>query len=131
MMEQDKHIQMCELERVRMQSDIDELKAGKEKAAMWQMRLVGVFAAIIMTLTGAGINMYSQIQSQGIQIQRLDWDMDKALAFVADWPTGKLGSLPDDSVQNTEIEVLKEKVVELQGQINKLFNIIYDGKKEV
>ena len=123
------HINLCEVERVRMQKDIEDLNQSKEKNSAWQMRLVGVFAAILMTLGGAGIKMYSTIQSQQVQIERLDWDVTKALDFVAKWPTGQLGVLPDDNVQNTKIEVLQEKVVELQGQINKLFNVIGFGSK--
>ena len=123
MNEMQQHINLCEVERVRMQKDIEDLNQSKEKNGMWQMRLVGVFVAVLMTLGGAGINMYSTIQSQQIQIDRLDYDVTQALDFVAKWPTGQLGVLPDDNVQNTKIEVLQEKVVELQGQINKLFNL--------
>ena len=119
--EMQSHINLCEVERVRMQKDIEDLNQGREKGNMWLMRMVGIFAAVVMTLSGAGIKMYSDLQSQAVQIERLDWDVTKALTFVAEWPTGKLGKLPDDNVQNTKIDDLDYKVKELQSQINRLY----------
>ena len=115
------HINLCEVERARMQKDIEEAKSDKVQASAWSMKIFSILAGFIFTLGGAGIKMFSDIQSQAIQIERLDWDTTKALNFVAEWPTGKLGKLPDDNVQNTKLDDLEYKVKELQSQINRLY----------
>lgn len=120
------HINACEIERARMQKDIEDLNEKNETGSAWQMKFIGIAILIIMSLGGAGIKMYSTIQSQQIQIERLDWDTTKALDFVSKWPTGRLGSLPDDNVQNTKIQFLEENVKEQQSQLNKIFNILTD-----
>ena len=119
--EMQNHINLCEVERARMQKDIEETKSDKATASAWSMKIFSLLAGFIFALGGAGIKMYSDIQSQAIQIERLDSDTTKALNFVAEWPTGKLGKLPDDNVQNTKIDDLEYKVKELQSQINRLY----------
>ena len=119
--EMQNHINVCEVERARMEKDIEEIKGDKASSQAWSMKIFGALVTLIFILGGAGIKMYSDLQSQGVQIERLDWDTTKALNFVAEWPTGKLGKLPDDNVQNTKIDDLDFKVKELQSQINRLY----------
>ena len=123
------HINICEVERARMQKDVEDLRRKNGAAAAWSMKVLGIAVIFIMSIGGAGINMYSTQESQQIQIERLEGDVTKSLDFVAKWPTGQLGSLPDDNVQNTKIEFLEKNVEEQQSQLNKLFNIITDDFK--
>ena len=61
-----------------------ESKDDKEKATAWTMRLVGIFAAIIMTVAGSAINSYSTINVLQEKVKEQKAEIEKLNTYIGD-----------------------------------------------
>ena len=86
-----------------------------ENKNTWLQRgMFGMVTAIAGAVFNYGALNTTVLQNTVTSQENLEWRIG--------WVSGQQGILPVDNTQNTYIEVLQQKVVELQGQINKLYN---------
>ena len=120
---------ICDRDRAILEKDVEDLKKDKEVALAWQMRLLLFIFPIfggIFWIWSENSRLNTVIAQQAVYIEKMEVEINKNSQFVAEWPTGKLGVLPDDNVQNTKIDNLDYTIKDMQKQINKLFNIKKD-----
>ena len=61
-----------EKDHILLNERIAEMKADKEKASAWSMRLVGIAASLIMLLAGGAITQYATINTLQEKVTQLE-----------------------------------------------------------
>ena len=79
--------------------------------------LIGILAAIL-TLAGVYFTLTSQIAALQLDIIRMQDSVEMNEEFRIKWPRGELGALPDDAVQDLNIEYLQKEVDQLQEEFD-------------
>ena len=98
-----------------LEQKMTEIKEDKRSLDMWSKTAFGL---VIMVASWA-FHLTSTIASQQVYIEKMEKAIEKNTEFVSEWPTGKLGGLPEDSVQSTKIEVLESEVDALRNKMKK------------
>ena len=79
--------------------------------------LIGILAAIL-TLAGVYFTLTSQIAALQLDVIRMQDSVEMNEEFRIKWPRGELGALPDDAVQDLNIEYLQKEVDVLQEELD-------------
>ena len=98
-----------------LEQKVAEMKEDKKSIAMWAKSAL----VLVMGLGSWAFHLSSTIAAQDVYITKMEKAIEKNTKFVSEWPTGKLGGLPEDSVQSTKIDVLESEVANLRNKMKK------------
>ena len=79
--------------------------------------LIGIVAAIL-AMAGIYFTLTAQIATLQLDVIRMQDAVEMNEEFRIKWPRGELGALPDDAVQDLNIEYLQEDVKNLQEEFD-------------
>ena len=79
--------------------------------------LVGILA-IILSMAGIYFTLTGQIAQLQLDVIRMQDAVEMNEEFRIKWPRGELGALPDDAVQDLNIEYLQDDVKKLQEEFD-------------
>ena len=79
--------------------------------------LVGILA-VILSMAGIYFTLTGQIAQLQLDVIRMQDAEEINEEFRIKWPRGELGALPDDAVQDLNIEYLQDDVKKLQEEFD-------------
>ena len=79
--------------------------------------LVGILA-VILSIAGVSFTLTGQIAQLQLDVIRMQDAVEMNEEFRIKWPRGELGALPDDAVQDLNIEYLQRDLDQLQGEFD-------------
>ena len=79
--------------------------------------LIGIVAAIL-AMAGIYFTLTAQIATLQLDVIRMQDAVEMNEEFRIKWPRGELGALPDDAVQDLNIEYLQDDVKKLQEEFD-------------
>ena len=79
--------------------------------------LVGILA-VILSIAGVYFTLTGQIAQLQLDVIRMQDAVEMNEEFRIKWPRGELGALPDDTVQDLNIEYLQDDVKKLQEEFD-------------
>ena len=79
--------------------------------------LIGILA-VILSIAGVYFSLTSQIAQLQLDVIRMQDAVEMNEEFRIKWPRGELGALPDDAVQDLNIEYLQDDVKKLQEEFD-------------
>ena len=79
--------------------------------------LVGILA-VILSMAGIYFTLTGQIAQLQLDVIRMQDAVEMNEEFRIKWPRGELGALPDDAVQDLNIEYLQDDVKKLQEEFD-------------
>ena len=79
--------------------------------------LIGILA-IILSIAGVYFTLTSQIAQLQLDVIRMQDAVEMNEEFRIKWPRGELGALPDDAVQDLNIEYLQDDLEKLQDEFD-------------
>tara|TARA_B100000809_G_scaffold246795_1_gene275124 strand:+ start:1132 stop:1473 length:342 start_codon:yes stop_codon:yes gene_type:complete len=106
-----------------MANGIDISQHGKVNLDM--KTLVGI-VIMIMSIATVYFSLQSKIAQLELDVVRMQDSLVVNTEFRIKWPRGELGALPDDAVQDINIEYIKEAIVELKEMIEELEEEVED-----
>ena len=109
-----------------MAEGIDISQNGKVNLDM--KMLVGIIA-MIMAIATVYFSLQSKIAQLELDVVRMQDSLVVNTEFRIKWPRGELGALPDDAVQDINIEYIKEAIVELKEMIEELEEEVEDHNR--
>jgi hypothetical protein len=109
-----------------MAEGIDISQNGKVNLDM--KTLVGIIA-MIMAIATVYFSLQSKIAQLELDVVRMQDSLVVNTEFRIKWPRGELGALPDDAVQDINIEYIKEAIVELKEMIEELEEEVEDHNR--
>ena len=80
-------------------------------------RLVGIIS-IILAIAGVYFTLTAQMAALQLDVIRMQDSVEMNEEFRIKWPRGELGALPDDAVQDLNIEYLQKEVDAIQGEFD-------------
>jgi len=110
-----------------MAEGIDISQHGKVNLDM--KTLVGIIA-MIMAIATVYFSLQSKIAQLELDVVRMQDSLVVNTEFRIKWPRGELGALPDDAVQDINIEYLKEELRELKEMIEELEEEVEDHNRQ-
>ena len=72
----------------------------------------------ILSIAGVYFTLTGQIAQLQLDVIRMQDAVEMNEEFRIKWPRGELGALPDDAVQDLNIEYLQEEVDQLQKEFD-------------
>ncbi len=88
--------------------------------------LVGI-VGVILSIAGVYFTLQGQLAQLQLDVIRMQDSSSMNTEFRIKWPRGELGALPDDAVQDLNIEylqkeiaILKEDIAELEEEVDEL-----------
>ena len=109
-----------------MAEGIDISQHGKVNLDM--KTLVGIIA-MIMAIATVYFSLQSKIAQLELDVVRMQDSLVVNTEFRIKWPRGELGALPDDAVQDINIEYIKDAIVELKEMIEELEEEVEDHNR--
>ena len=106
-----------------MADGIDITEHGKVNLDM--KTLVGIIV-MIMAIATVYFSLQSKIAQLELDVVRMQDSLVVNTEFRIKWPRGELGALPDDAVQDINIEYIKDAIVELKEMIEELEEEVED-----
>ena len=79
--------------------------------------LIGILA-VILSIAGVYYSLTSQIAQLQLDEIRMQDAVEMNEEFRIKWPRGELGALPDDAVQDLNIEYLQDDLEKLQDEFD-------------
>ena len=79
--------------------------------------LVGILA-VILSMAGIYFTLTGQIAQLQLDVIRMQDAVEMNEEFRIKWPRGELGALPDDAVQDLNIDYLQDDVKKLQEEFD-------------
>ena len=79
--------------------------------------LVGILVTIL-TIAGVYFTLTGQIATLQLDVIRMQDSVEMNQEFRIKWPRGELGALPDDAVQDLNIEYLQKEMDHLQEEFD-------------
>jgi|TARA_B110001454_G_C12655099_1_gene407057 hypothetical protein len=79
--------------------------------------LVGILVTIL-TIAGVYFTLTGQIATLQLDVIRMQDSVEMNEEFRIKWPRGELGALPDDAVQDLNIEYLQKEMDQLQQEFD-------------
>ena len=79
--------------------------------------LVGI-VVVILAMAGIYFTLTAQIATLQLDVIRMQDAVEMNEEFRIKWPRGELGALPDDAVQDLNIEYLQDDVDKLQEEFD-------------
>ena len=110
-----------------MAEGIDISQHGKVNLDM--KTLVGIIA-MIMAIATVYFSLQGKIAQLELDVVRMQDTLVVNTEFRIKWPRGELGALPDDAVQDINIEYLKEELRELKEMIEELDEEVEDHNRQ-
>jgi hypothetical protein len=80
--------------------------------------LVGILV-LLLSMAGIYFTLTGEIAQLQLDVVRLQDSVEMNEEFRIKWPRGELGALPDDAVQDLNIEYLQDEMDELQTEFDK------------
>ena len=77
-----------------------------------------VILAVILSIAGVYFSLTSQIAQLQLDVIRMQDAVEMNEEFRIKWPRGELGALPDDAVQDLNIEYLQDDLEKLQDEFD-------------
>ena len=74
--------------------------------------------AVILSIAGGYFTLTGQIAQLQLDVIRMQDAVEMNEEFRIKWPRGELGALPDDAVQDLNIEYLQDDVKKLQEEFD-------------
>ena len=81
--------------------------------------LVGI-VIMIMSIAAVYFSLQGKIAQLQLDVVRMQDTLVVNTEFRIKWPRGELGALPDDAVQDINIEYIKEEIQELKDHLEEL-----------
>jgi len=106
-----------------MVKGIDITESGKVNLDM--KTLVGI-VIIIMAIATVYFSLQGKIAQLELDVVRMQDSSGMNTEFRIKWPRGELGALPDDAVQDINIEYLKEEIEDLEEKLEELEKEVED-----
>ena len=79
--------------------------------------LIGILA-VILSIAGVYFTLTGQIAQLQLDVIRMQDAVEMNEEFRIKWPRGELGALPDDAVQDLNIEYLQDDLEKLQDEFD-------------
>ena len=79
--------------------------------------LIGILA-VILSIAGVYFTLTGQIAQLQLDVIRMQDAVEMNEEFRIKWPRGELGALPDDAVQDLNIEYLQKELDKLQVEFD-------------
>jgi len=89
------------------------------------LKVIGLAIGLLVQASGIvwwAAGTANSIRHNQYQILVLTKDVDRNSNFVRDWPSGKMGRLPDDVDQSLRIEWLESQMAKLNNRIFEIGN---------
>jgi len=81
---------------------------------------------MIMAIATVYFSLQSKIAQLELDVVRMQDSLVVNTEFRIKWPRGELGALPDDAVQDINIDYIKDAIVELKEMIEELEEEVED-----
>ena len=91
--------------------------------------LVGI-VIMIMSIAAVYFSLQGKIAQLQLDVVRMQDTLIVNTEFRIKWPRGELGALPDDAVQDINIEYIKEAIAELKEMIEELEEEVVDHGRQ-
>ena len=91
--------------------------------------LVGI-VIMIMSIAAVYFSLQGKIAQLQLDVVRMQDTLVVNTEFRIKWPRGELGALPDDAVQDINIEYIKEAIAELKEMIEELEEEVVDHGRQ-
>jgi len=79
--------------------------------------LIGILA-IILSIAGVYFTLTGSLATTKLDVIRMQDAVEMNSEFRIKWPRGELGALPDDAVQDLNIEYLQKEMDQLQKEFD-------------
>jgi len=79
--------------------------------------LIGIIA-VILSIAGVYFTLTAKISTLELDVIRMQDSVEMNEEFRIKWPRGELGALPDDAVQDLNIEYIQKEVDQLQEELD-------------
>ena len=98
-------------------ADEKQIITEKSQLTLDVKTLVGIIT-VILTIAGVYFTLTAQLATLKLDTIRMQDAVEMNSEFRIKWPRGELGALPDDAVQDLNIEYLQEEVDQLQEEFD-------------
>ena len=98
-------------------ADEKQIITEKSQVTLDVKTLVGIIT-VILTIAGVYFTLTAQLATLKLDTIRMQDAVEMNSEFRITWPRGELGALPDDAVQDLNIEYLQEEVDQLQEEFD-------------
>ena len=99
------------------------------KVSLDMKTLVGI-VVMIMSIATVYFSLQGKIAQLELDVVRMQDTLVVNTEFRIKWPRGELGALPDDAVQDINIEYIKEAITELKEMIEELEEEVVDHGRQ-
>ena len=99
------------------------------KVSLDMKTLVGI-VVMIMSIATVYFSLQGKISQLELDVVRMQDTLIVNTEFRIKWPRGELGALPDDAVQDINIEYIKEAIAELKEMIEELEEEVVDHGRQ-
>ena len=89
----------------------------KSQVTMDVKTIIGIIT-IILTIAGVYFTLKGQLAQLQLDTIRMQDSVEMNSEFRIHWPRGELGALPDDAVQDLNIEYLQKELDKLQVEFD-------------
>ena len=110
-----------------MANGVDLTQAGKVNLDM--KSLVGI-VIMIMSIATVYFSLQGKIAQLELDVVRMQDTLVVNTEFRIKWPRGELGALPDDAVQDINIEYIKAEIEELKEYLEELEEEVEDHNRQ-
>ena len=110
-----------------MANGVDLTQAGKVNLDM--KSLVGI-VIMIMSIATVYFSLQGKIAQLELDVVRMQDTLVVNTEFRIKWPRGELGALPDDAVQDINIEYIKAEIEELKEHLEELEEEVEDHNRQ-
>ena len=98
-------------------ADEKQIITEKSQVTLDVKTLVGIIT-VILTIAGVYFTLTAQLATLKLDTIRMQDAVEMNSEIRIKWPRGELGALPDDAVQDLNIEYLQEEVDQLQEEFD-------------
>jgi hypothetical protein len=91
--------------------------------------LVGI-VIMIMSIAAVYFSLQGKIAQLQLDVVRMQDTLVVNTEFRIKWPRGELGALPDDAVQDINIEYIKAEIEELKEYLEELEEEVEDHNRQ-
>ncbi len=109
-----------------MENGLDLSETGKVNLDM--KTLVGI-VFIIMSIATVYFSLQGKIAQLELDVIRMQDSTAMNTEFRIKWPRGELGALPDDAVQDINIQYIKEEIEDVEEKLEELEKKIEDDDR--
>lgn len=106
-----------------MENGLDLSETGKVNLDM--KTLVGI-VLMIMSIATVYFSLQGKIAQLELDVIRMQDSTAMNTEFRIKWPRGELGALPDDAVQDINIQYIKEEIEDVEEKLEELENKFED-----